>query len=73
MIARADHLAMETEGSLTPAQAVTGEKLFADLATEQLLAMAMKTCDRTGWRDWSRDMLLAFFHNRHGKFVPSAD
>lgn len=48
-------------------------RLFADLSTDELLAMAVKTHRATPWHKYDRDMLLAFFHNRFGKFVPSAD
>ncbi len=71
MISLAEHRAIESEGATTPAQSNQDGKRFADLSTDELLTMAMKTCSRTGWRDWSREMLLAFFHNRHGKFVPA--
>lgn len=70
MISPAQHRAIESEGALTPAQAVIGERLFADLPTEELRAMACKTCDRANWKDWDRPMLLAFHQNRHGKYVP---
>ena len=46
-------------------------RAFADLSTEELRAMAAKTCSRTGWSEWTREMLLAFWHNRHGRFVPA--
>lgn len=72
MISIAEHIAIETEGETSPAQAAaTGERLFADLATEDLRAMAMQTDPvRCNWNQWDRSMLLAFHHNRHGKFVP---
>jgi hypothetical protein len=48
---------------------------FADLTTEQLRAMAERTDANTrgrraDWAAWDRAMLLAFFHNRHGRYLP---
>ncbi len=48
-------------------------KRFADLPTEDLRAMAVKTDNgQASWHQWTRDMLLAFFHNRFGQYVPEA-
>jgi hypothetical protein len=34
--------------------------------------MAVKTDGgRANWHQWTHEMLLAFFHNRFGKFVPA--
>lgn len=47
-------------------------RLFADLPTEELRARAVKTDGgRCEWHRFDRAMLLAFFHNRHGKYVPA--
>lgn len=44
---------------------------FAELDTEQLRDMATKTDGgRCDWRKFDRAMLLAFFHNRHGRYLP---
>jgi hypothetical protein len=46
-------------------------KEFVELSTEELREMARKTDGGlASWSDWTRDMLLAFHHNRHGKCVP---
>ena len=45
-----------------------GRTYYADLSTEELRAMAIKTDDgRCNWKDFDRAMLLAFFHNRNRK------
>lgn len=54
---------------------VVGDLEFAQLSTEQLRAMAERTDANTRgrratWSEWDRAMLLAFFHNRHGTYVP---
>lgn len=72
MISIAEHIAMETEGEMTPAQ--PSRVAFADLTTEHLRMMAAKTGEsRLGWHEYTREQLLAFFHNRHGKYVPGRD
>lgn len=44
---------------------------FAELSTERLRAMASKTDGgHASWSNWTRDMLLAFFHNRYGTHLP---
>lgn len=46
-------------------------KPFAELPTEDLRAMASKSDGgRASWSLWTRDMLLAFFHNRYGTHLP---
>lgn len=54
--------------------AVTRPTRFDQLPTEQLRAMATKTDGgRCDWQKFDRAMLLAFFHNRHGKNLPGAN
>jgi len=56
---------------LAATQPTAEPRLFADLSTDELLARAIKTDGgRCAWHLWDRAMLLAFFHNRHGKYVP---
>jgi len=44
---------------------------FEDMSVEHLRAMAVKTDPiHTNWKDWDKPMLVAFFNNRHGKYVP---
>lgn len=46
-------------------------RLFADLSTDELRARAKQTDNgRANWDQWTREMLLAFFHNRFGRYVP---
>lgn len=50
------------------------DKKFADLSTEELRAMAARTDGgRASWGDWTREMLLAFFHNRWGQRLPEPE
>lgn len=72
-ISIAQHISLETEGALSPAQASGSGRLFSDLTETELRAMAVATgCRRASWDQWTRDMLLAFHHNRHGKYVPQS-
>lgn len=49
-------------------------KLFRELETEELRRMASKTDGgRAAWSEWTRDMLLAFFHNRYGQRLPDPE
>lgn len=47
-----------------------GAKKFDELTELELRAMASKTDKATPWHKYDRAMLLAFFHNRHGLYVP---
>lgn len=40
---------------------------FSELTDEQLRELARKTdgVRATDWKHWTREMLLAFFHNRY--------
>lgn len=49
-------------------------KKFADIATDELRAMAVRTDGgHASWSEWTRDMLLAFFHNRYGALLPDPE
>jgi len=44
-------------------------KTFTELTTDELREMAIKTDPvRCNWDQWTREMLLAFFHNRRDKY-----
>lgn len=45
-------------------------KQFTELTLAELLELAAATDKATPWHKYTRDMLLAFFHNRHGRYVP---
>lgn len=50
------------------------KKNFSDLSTEQLRAMAVRSDNgRASWSEWTREMLLAFFHNRYGTRLPDPE
>jgi hypothetical protein len=52
-------------------QATNASKTWDALPTEQLRALATKTDGgHASWSQWTREMLLAFFRNRHGQYVP---
>lgn len=45
-------------------------RLFSDIPTDELRDMAARTDGgRANWGDWTREMLLAFFHNRFGQWA----
>lgn len=54
--------------------AAESRREFVDLSTDELRERAVKTDNgQANWNDWTREMLIAFFQNRFGRYVPSAD